>query len=373
MKLYSTYGLNGDVIFKNKKWTVCRINEGSFGNMTSGDLDPASIFAASSVRGVVHTNGRLSEFFAPRECGFLVVSNTPFDYLMSAADLKEIASAASSAGMGDPLTRFSAICQENANKTLDTRTVFNAAHVKDGRLQYAHSQLNPAGPLHFREHRGSFTVSNPESNQGQATGICFSNHFEMIYVPLEEEAKAKQSIQRVLERANAPGRLAADYIVIPVIWDEPQACVRVRQLQPMTSKEMLSFFGGGKSKGNKMETLSSCLEHLARKVPFMEVGDIHYIQINTQAPESPVEIEPTDWILARSSHFEIIHSDQPAPEAVDMFVRVVDKPCDDFAAALYTLFESQKGKAINIVGLSAQKIDKLFADIKNRVNAASNA
>lgn len=371
MNLYSTFGIFGDILFENDSWIIGLVNEGAFGSRSNGDLDPRSILDACKVRGVVHTNGRLAEYFAPRECGFLAISKKPFVYHLETKDLKAIEKEAANGNMGDPIVRFFALC--GGTKKVDARTLFNTAHLKNDRLEYAHSQLNPSSSLHFKNHRGNFTVSNPEGNQGVATGICFSNHFEMIYVPLDNEEKALQCIGRVIERSKLQGRVANDYIVLPVIWDEPQACIRVRQLENMTSKELLAYFGGGKNRGNKMETLSSCLESWTTKhVPFVEVGDVHYVQLNTQTPETPVDCQPIDWTLARASHCEIIHSDQPAPEAMDIFVRIVDEPRDDFAAALYTMFEAQKAP-LNVIGVHADKINMLFDEIKARVNAASNA
>jgi hypothetical protein len=372
MKLHSTYGLTGEIIFQDNHWIIGRITEGAFGNVISGDLKPNEILDACQVRGVVHTNGRLAEYFAPRECAFLAISKNPFIYMLKPSTLADIETAAAKAQMGDPIARFWDICKSVGLKKLDARTVFNTAHIKDGKLVYAHSQLNPSTAIKFDINRNTFSVGYPEGNQGEATGVCFSNHFEMIYVPIDNLDKAFACVKRVLERANLPGRVASDYIVLPVIWDEPQACIRVRQLDNMTSKELIAYFGGGKSKGNKMETLSSCLEYWTKYVPFMEVDDVHYVQLNTQAPETPIDIQPIDWVLARASHFQVIHSDQPAAEAVDMFVKICDKPCDDFAAALYTLFEAQK-QPVNVVGIHGDRINSLFQEIKNRVNAASKA
>ena len=372
MKLFSSFGLVGDVIFENKRWVIGFINQSAFSTVANGDCSVDEIISCCQVSGLTHSNGKLKKIFAARDCRFLPVSKNPFDYNFTPDDLKEIEKAATDASMGDPIGKFWSECKSSIDgDTLDARTVFNAAHVKKGELTYAQSQLNTAGKLDFEWGSAGFTVEAPTGNSSTPNGVCLTNAFEMIYVPLADEAKARAVIERVLERANLPGRISSHYVVIPIIWNEPQATVRVRELDNMTAKKMQQFFRSKRKGSTKMDTIKACLQSWAKSVPFMEEGEEFFIHMNVKQPESPLDVLPVDWVLARGSHLRVLSSEQPTEDTMNMFVEIAEDPVDDYAAALYALFEAQK-KGICIVAFSNSNMNLMFDELRTKVAAAVN-
>lgn len=366
MKFYSPSDMYGDVLFENDRWIICHVKSSVVSSFHS-KLQPKTI--VNRIKDMpVHLTASVSEYFPSRILDFVCVSKNAFDYCIDAKDAHEINSV--NAPPGSPICVLQSRINDNKDREFDVRKAFTCAHIKDGNLTYANSQIQPNGTVKFTQKGQEFSIITMTDVAHPPNGVCFYNEFEMIYVPFENMDKTHVCIQRIMERSEMEGRIASQYFVIPVLWEEPQACIRVRQIDYMNTKQMLKFFQHNKKSSTKMETLSVCLNSLTKHVPHLEVGDVFFIQINTNSPETPINIEPVDWTLSRSSHLRILHSHQPSKNAVNMFVEVTDQPTDDFAQALSAMMESQK-RRICVVAISSSNMSTIFQEIRNRVKDAT--